>query len=106
MFLNLQNFIFKLLQLISMQIPDYQFIILTLPKLPNNGTEHTSPEVVEIIDNIFKLTEEEKTKCYQSGIQTISEKSVGKNLRRIRTTDTCDSWRSAKYKLKSTQQSN
>ena len=60
-----------------MPIPDYQSIMLPLLKLTSDGTEHTSPEVVEIIGNIFKLTDEEKNQMLPSGTQTIIENRVG-----------------------------
>ena len=47
-----------------MPIPDYESIMLPLLEFAADGIEHSSKEAIEKLSQIFKLTDEEKTKLY------------------------------------------
>ena len=49
-----------------MPIPDYETIMLPLLKFAGDGKEHSSKETVQALSQVFNLTDEEKTKLYET----------------------------------------
>lgn len=58
-------------------IPDYQTIMLPLLKVMNDKSTHKLRNLVEILQNYFKLTEAEKNELLPSGSQAIFDNRVG-----------------------------
>ena len=49
-----------------MPIPDYESIMLPLLKFASDGIEHSSKDAIENLSKVFNLTQEEKTRLYQT----------------------------------------
>jgi restriction system protein len=60
-----------------MTVPDYQSIMLPLLKISGDEKEHKFNEVVEILAQQFKLTDEDRKELLQSGKQAKFDNRVG-----------------------------
>jgi restriction system protein len=58
-------------------VPDYQSLMLPLLKLLADNKVHSIHELIDILSNKFKLTEEDRNALLPSGIQRIINNRVG-----------------------------
>ncbi len=60
-----------------MPIPDFESLMLPLLELLGNGKEHSLRELIPILEDKFKLTEDERKTLLPSGQQPIFHNRVG-----------------------------
>jgi len=60
-----------------MMIPDYQACMLPLLKFVSDKNEHNMKEVIDHFNNLFDLTDEEKTRMLPSGLQSVIMNRAG-----------------------------
>lgn len=60
-----------------MSIPDYQSIMLPFLKFSSDNKEHSKKEAIEHLAGVFHVSEEERGKLLESGLQSIFENRVG-----------------------------
>jgi len=60
-----------------MSIPDYQSIMLPFLKFSSDNKEHSKKEAIEHLAGVFHVSEEERGKLLESGLQSIFDNRVG-----------------------------
>src|SRR3989338_2702896 len=60
-----------------MSIPDYQSIMLPFLKFSSDNKEHSKKDAIEHLAGIFHISEEERGRLLESGLQSIFENRVG-----------------------------
>lgn len=60
-----------------MSIPDYQSIMLPFLKFSADNKEHSKKDAIEHLAGIFHISEEERGRLLESGLQSIFENRVG-----------------------------
>jgi restriction system protein len=63
--------------IIQVMIPDYQTVMLPLLKVMSDEKTHKLRELIEVLQNHFQLTEDEKAELLPSGSQAIFDNRVG-----------------------------
>ena len=53
-----------------MAIPDYQTLMLPLLQMTRDGNDHVVSNIVDVLADLFSLTEDERKEMLQSGAQT------------------------------------
>lgn len=80
-------------------IPDYQTIMLPLLKLVSDKQEHKHRDVIEILAEEFKITDEERKELLPSGNQFIFDNRVGWARTYLKKAGLIDSPRRGIYKI-------
>lgn len=60
-----------------MSIPDYQSIMLPFLKFSSDNKEHSKKDAIEHLAGIFRVSEEERGRLLESGLQSIFDNRVG-----------------------------
>lgn len=60
-----------------MDIPDYQTVMLPILEIASDGAGHTFREIVELLSEKYKLTEDQKKELLPSGTQAIFDNRIG-----------------------------